>query len=31
LYHEIFNELDARAVFNDVAAWLEQLPIKAEQ
>jgi alpha-beta hydrolase superfamily lysophospholipase len=22
LYHEIFNELDARAVFNDLGAWL---------
>jgi alpha-beta hydrolase superfamily lysophospholipase len=31
LYHEIFNELDAKAVFNDVGTWLEQLPLKVVQ
>ena len=25
LYHEIFNELDAKAVFDDVSTWLDQL------
>ena len=25
LYHEIFNELDAKAVFDDVSSWLDQL------
>jgi alpha-beta hydrolase superfamily lysophospholipase len=25
LYHEIFNELDAKAVFDDVGTWLDQL------
>lgn len=25
LYHEIFNELDAKAVFDDVSMWLDQL------
>lgn len=25
LYHEVFNELDARRVFNDVDAWLERI------
>jgi alpha-beta hydrolase superfamily lysophospholipase len=25
LYHELFNELDANAVFDDVSTWLDQL------
>jgi alpha-beta hydrolase superfamily lysophospholipase len=29
LYHEIFNELDAKAVFNDVGIWLDELPMQA--
>ena len=29
LYHEIFNELDAKAVFNDVGIWLDKLPMQA--
>ena len=29
LYHEIFNELDSTTVFNDLSAWLDQLPTKA--
>ncbi len=29
LYHEIFNELDAKVVFNDVGIWLDQLPMQA--
>jgi alpha-beta hydrolase superfamily lysophospholipase len=29
LYHEIFNELDAKAVFNDVGIWLDKLHMQA--
>ena len=29
LYHEIFNELDAKAVFDDVGIWLDELPMQA--
>jgi len=28
LYHELFNELHSTTVFDDVSAWLEQLPAK---
>ncbi len=28
LYHELFNELHSSDVFDDVSAWLEQLPAK---
>jgi alpha-beta hydrolase superfamily lysophospholipase len=29
LYHEIFNELDSKAVFDDVGIWLDELPMQA--
>ena len=29
LYHEIFNELDTKAVFDDVGIWLDELPMQA--
>jgi alpha-beta hydrolase superfamily lysophospholipase len=29
LYHEIFNELDSAKVFNDLGAWLDNLPSRA--
>ena len=31
LYHEIFNELDTKAVFDDVSTWLNQLTNTAVQ
>jgi alpha-beta hydrolase superfamily lysophospholipase len=28
LYHEIFNELDAKVVFNDLGIWLDEFPMQ---